>query len=169
MTDFSCYDATVTPPPTPPPTPTPTPTVSTGVTKEVQDAQLTTQTVVLTSVGVGSVMTLLSSSSSNSAFASLNQFQLYLLMPMVGTTVHQNLMDYLQGFDFTLFSFKFIDLSKISLFEKIPEFFDFQNDNVYLSSIGMESHSAIINVLGTVSLVVCIFCIHLMVFLPIYY
>lgn len=141
---------------------------STQISSEVRTAQTASQAAVGASVGIGTIAAILSSSSSNSAFASINQFQLYMLVPLLGTGLHKNVIDYITGFKFTAFSFDIIDFQTVPGLQMVMTYFEFQNSDQYLSKIGISSLSTTLNLFSTLLIFTLLFLCHILLVLPVY-
>ena len=140
---------------------------SVETTQAVQSAQTTTQAAVGASVGVGVVAAIASSSSSNSMFVSINQFQLYMLIPLTGAFIHKNILDYIKGFEFAVFTLNFIDFKQVIILKYPAQYYEFETDDEYLSSVGIEYQSTIRNMMSMILIFVILLLIHLLIVVPI--
>jgi len=138
------------------------------VKKEIKSVQTTSQATIGASVAVGGIASILSSSSSNGAFSSVNQFQLYLLLPLVGAYIHQDVLDFLQGFEFVSFNIPFIKVDKLEVIKYPAKYFDFGSSTKYLTSIGIKYSSTIRNLLSFLTTMGIFAIIHVALILPIY-
>ena len=109
-----------------------------------------------------------SSSSSNGMFVSINQFQLYMLIPLTGAYIHKNILDYIQGFEFAVLNLKFINFKQVLMFKYPAEYYDFETDDEYLSSIGIEYQSTIRNMMSMMLIFSILLFIHLVIVFPVY-
>lgn len=132
----------------------------------MKTSQTVSKVAIGTSVGVSSIVAVVSSSSSNSVFSSLNQFQLYMLIPLVGTFVHQDVLDYIAGFEFSSFSIDLLDYKKIMLLNRFVDMFNFEIHNYYLYNIGIASTSTIRNILSVVIVCLLFAIVHLAIIIP---
>ena len=105
--------------------------------------------VATTSVSVVSATTvttsMVSGGSPQSLWAMINQFQFFMLYPMIGAYVPDNIVNFLQGVDFCLFNFNFIPIPKSGAYDSFISFFDWEQTNSYMSTIGLESVWMIVN------------------------
>ena len=88
---------------------------------------------------------LLSMSSNNSIWSIINQYQLFLLLPLMGAYMSDDVIKFITGQDFTILPFSFNQVSKKSAF-KLTKYLKCDQDNQYLNDIGFESCSALINI-----------------------
>jgi hypothetical protein len=107
-------------------------------------------------------------SSSQGLWSMINQFQMYLLVPIIGADIADDVLEFLEGMEFALFSFSFIPFEKILFLEAPIENFEFPQDNNYLDSIGLESVSTIANQFQLFVMLGLLVIFHL-VFLPIFH
>lgn len=77
--------------------------------------------------------------SSQGMWSMINQFQFYLLLPLLGAYIPEEFLDFLQGYSFVLFNFNFIKIPSLPVYKDLTEYFDCGNYNSYLKSIGIES------------------------------
>ena len=99
--------------------------------------------------------------SSPGLFSLINQFQMYMLLLTLNAFIHQDVVDYLNGMKIVTFSFDFIDLSNVPILNKISDYLDINQNPEYLSSIGLEYQSAILNNLKLFFVILLIIAWHL--------
>ena len=75
----------------------------------------------------------------------LSQFQLLILLPMVGAFMTNPLIDFCADMSFTLFSFNFIPIKDIAFINDLIDSFDYQQIDTYLEKTKLKSLSTIIN------------------------
>ena len=138
------------------------------VPTKVQQAQQMGQAVVAAGASMGSISAILSTSSSQGAWSSINQFQLYLLVPLIGATIHENVLMFLEGFEFSAFSLSFINFDWIPGFGTFISVFPDTENNQYFESLGAQYTSTFRNMLGTLTMMLCIGILHLVVVLPLH-
>lgn len=129
-------------------------------------AQTAAQSAVGASVMVGSMSSVLSGSSPQGMWSSVNQFQLYLLVPLVGAFIHQRIHDFLKGFEFASLSLDFIDFKSLFGIREITKHFDFLEPDDYLNSVGLEYQSSVMNSLQLIFLIGFLILLHLWVIVP---
>lgn len=84
-------------------------------------------------------------SSPQGAFSMVNQFQLLILLPMLGTYIPNDIIQLLTGMSFTIFSFSFIPFGDIPFIEVILHAFEYDQDDFYFTDIGLRSGSCFVN------------------------
>ena len=120
-------------------------------------------------MAVGILTALLSTSSLNDVFVSINQFQLYILIPLTGAYIHKNLLNYISGFKFATFNFdNIIDFKKVVLFKYVAIHYDDTNSDSYLNSIDIKYRSAFRNSLSLLFIFSIIIIIHIIIVIPLY-
>ena len=129
---------------------------------------MTTQVAIGIGVAIGIVTSLAVSSSSNSMFASINQFQLYMLIPLSKAYLHKNLIQYIEGFEFTGLVIDLIDFEKIELLKYPALYYNVENDDEYLSNIGVEYMSSFRNMMFILLMLTLLILIHATIVLPFY-
>ena len=106
-------------------------------------------------------------SSPQGAFSMINQFQLLLLLPMIPKYLPSDALLFIMGMDFTMFSFDFIPFDRLPMVSSISEWLDYDQDEQYLTGIGMRSGSAVINQIKLLCLVCFVAFLHICYF-PVY-
>ena len=102
---------------------------------------------------------LTSVSSAQSIWSMLNQYQLFLTLPLVGWYMSPELVTFISEFEFVTFSGNFIPFKNI--FHKFYTWMDIPQSKNDLESIGLNSGSTLINQLGVILLVLFIMVLHL--------
>jgi hypothetical protein len=133
---------------------------------EIKMAQTFGQATVGSGVAAGSASAILSSSSSQGAWSSVNQFQLYLLIPLVGAYIHKDVLAFLEGFNFSMISFSFLSLDSIPIIKNILSLFPGAPNSPYMQSIGLEYESTIRNIMGTMLLILILLLLHILIAIP---
>jgi hypothetical protein len=161
-------DAVITPPPPPPPTPSveDTKDKEESIKPEIKSAQTFGQAAVGSGVAAGSASAILSSSSSQGAWSSVNQFQLYLLIPLIGAYIHKDVLAFLEGFNFSMISFSFLSLDSIPIIKNILSLFPGAPNSPYMQSIGLEYESTIRNIMVTVIVILVLLLLHILIAIP---
>ena len=105
----------------------------------------TVSTVTLTSIGMASVIatSIISLTSPQGIWISINEFQLLLLLLLTGAYFPSNISYYLTGVSFSSFSFNFIPVIKSPGPNYLKSWLDFNLNNDYLSDIGLNSGSSV--------------------------
>lgn len=84
----------------------------------------------------------------------INQYQLYLLIPLMRVYVPGDIMYYLLGQSFAIFNFKFLHFDSSALYKSINKLLDFQQSELGLSTIEINSGSSVVNLLSTIFIVI---------------
>jgi len=103
------------------------------------------QAIAGTAVGLSVMSSILNGGSINGIFSVFNQFQLFILLPLIPEHFPEKLINYILGLDFAMFSFDFIPHEDIPFFETLTSWIEFPQSDGYLNEIGMNSGSAFIN------------------------
>ena len=72
---------------------------------------------------------ILNGTSTQSMFSTLNIIQLFLLLPLIGTDIHEEVTDYLTSMNFSVFSMYFIPLEILGDYEDGLEAINYQQTN----------------------------------------
>ena len=89
---------------------------------------------------------LLSGGSPQTSFSMFNSIQLILLLPLIGTYMPFDVLSFIIGMDFSMFSINIFDIHLEDFIPKWTYLLDFEQKDLYLSLIGLESGSSILNV-----------------------
>ena len=144
-------------------------TNTTVISPTVKSTQAAAQAAVGAGVAVGSTTSILSATSTQGAWASINQFQLYLLIPMLGIYIHSDVLDFLKGFSFAFFSLPQLRIEELKFVKYFLYLFsDLQNSD-YLSSIGLPYVSSYRNLSRFFLIILIILSIHAFILVPLYY
>jgi hypothetical protein len=79
------------------------------------------------------------------SYSMINQFQIFLLMPLTDAYFPQEIITFLTSIDFTMFSFSFLPIKNLPLVNTLFELIDFDQTDSYYDQIGLESGSTFIN------------------------
>jgi hypothetical protein len=101
-----------------------------------------------------------SSSSSSSSFGMVNQLQMIIILPLLGSFVPQKIMDFVKAMSDSLFKMEFLPTNGSSLMDSMNEHFDFFQYNLYLYVLGLESGSAVVNIINLLIVTLFIAVIH---------
>jgi hypothetical protein len=123
----------------------------------------------VTATGVAAILSvsIATMSSPIGAFSMINQFQFYIILPMIGAYMPKSVIKFILGMEFVTLALSFVPIDKIPVVNKIKDIFSYAQDNDYYNEIGMESGSAIANNL-TLLLFVFLFLILHALFIPIH-
>jgi hypothetical protein len=116
-------------------------------------------------VGVGITSAFLTSSSPQSAFSMINQFQMLLLLPLIGTYIPDEIVKLIVGMDFAMFSLAFIPIDQIPGFSYIVGILHENQKMEYLDTIGLQSRSSLVNSISLLFTMFLVLGIHGIVFL----
>ena len=75
----------------------------------------------------------------------INGYQALMLLLLTGAYFPKPLTDYLSGLNFTLFSFNFVPVLSLPYNKEAKSWIDYDVDNDYLKTIGLNSGSTLIN------------------------
>jgi cysteine-rich repeat protein len=103
-----------------------------------------------------------SSSSSSSSFGMVNQLQMIILLPLLDTFIPQKIMDFIKAMSDSLFKMEFLPTDDSAFLDSVNEKFDFFQYNLYLYVIGLESGSAVVNVINLLIVTFMILVVHSM-------
>lgn len=81
----------------------------------------------------------------HSAWIVINQYQLYLLVPLIGVYLPDDLLYYIKGQEFAMLALKFLGLDKWSATEQLDSGIGFKQSNSKLITIGIENGSMVVN------------------------
>ncbi|CAI2380013.1 unnamed protein product [Moneuplotes crassus] len=116
-------------------------------------------------IGVGIAVAIASAAASMSSpvgmFSLINQFQMYLLLPLVPPYFPAKVAQFILGVDFSFVSLDFIPVEKIPLVKEIKEAVDYPQEDSYLDDIGLTSSSSIVNYLPMVCFILVMSLFHL--------
>ena len=139
------------------------------ISPTVKSTQAAAQAAVGAGVAVGSTTSILSATSTQGVWASINQFQLYLLIPMLGIYIHSDVLDFLKGFSFVFFSLPQLRIEELEFVKYFLYLFSDQQNNDYLSSIGLPYVSTFRNLSRFFLIILIILSIHALILVPLYY
>ena len=124
-------------------------------------ATIASQTTISTGIAASAATSLVSLTSPQGVWVTINQFQLLFILLLSGAFFPEDIVYYLTGMDFASFSFNFIPIKKGPVANWITNLLSFDLDNDYLSAIGLNSGSAIINNLSLISFILVILSFHM--------
>ena len=107
---------------------------------------------------------LLFMSSPNTLFSIINQFQLFILLPLIPNYFPAKLTDLILGMDFALLSFDFIPTDWIPFIKQVKKWIAYPQTDSYFNEIGLSSGSWIINYLPYMVFFIFLGLIHLLIF-----
>ena len=90
-----------------------------------------------------------------------NQFQLYFLLFLTSVYIPDKIIDFLTGFKLMSLNFSFIPVHKIMLIKDIYNYLDYDHNDQDLKNTGVDSGSALINVLSIIFVVLVLFMMHM--------
>jgi hypothetical protein len=117
---------------------------------------------VLTGFSLAAMTAILtSSSSSSSSFGLMNQLQMIIILPLIGSDIPEKVMDFIKAMGDSLFSFEFLPSGESSVVIYVEENYGFPQMSPYLFLLGLESGSAIVCVTNLLIVLLSVFCIHI--------
>ena len=91
----------------------------------------------------------------------VNQFQLYFLLFLTSVFLPDKIVDFLTGFKLMSLNFSFIPVHKIILVKNVYNYLDYDHNDQDLKNTGVDSGSALINVLSIIFVVLVLVMIHM--------
>lgn len=101
-------------------------------------------------------------SSPQSAFASINQIQLMMLIILYGATLDIKILNYIKSMVVSLFKFNLLSLPIFDFINGIESKLDYEQKNEELNFIGLESGSTLINLFDTLMTLILFALFHLL-------
>ena len=96
-------------------------------------------------------------------WAIINQLQLLTLLVITEAYLPKDIRDYINGMEFSMFSFSFIPFINIPLLHDYVEWLDFQQPDVRMQTVEVNSGSALINNLSFLVLLVPMLLLHVVI------
>ena len=116
---------------------------------------------ILTAAVILSILaSLMSLSSPNGLWIAFNQFQLILLIPIIGVTVPYDVIQSIVGFKFVSFSFSFLPTKYFWFIYDLQDKFKFEQSNSYFELLELSSTSTFYNFYVMLLIILCIFIFH---------
>ena len=131
------------------------------MSKEIQNAQRTTQATIGTAVGLIAVISIINLSSPVGIWCVIKQIQILMLVLLTGAHIPLIIKQYMSGMSFALFNFDFINHLKISFVHAYYEWIMFEQKNDSLKDIGIQDGSTIINNIFFLALLVLFIIAHI--------
>ena len=137
---------------------------------EVEEVLVATMTTVSVSTTTATVFTAAAGAgtSSASAWVMINQYQLLLTTPVLETEMPEDLLFFLEGFEFSSFQFNFLDGFTLGSIDITVDSFDFEQQAPGLEVIGYDSGSSIVNDYNFAKAILIILCVNFII-MSIYY
>ncbi|CAI2379955.1 unnamed protein product [Moneuplotes crassus] len=123
-------------------------------------ASTATQAAAGVAMALAAASSVVSMSSPVGMFSMINQLQLYILLPMLPPYFPAKVGDFILGMDFAFVSLDFIPTDDIPLVKEIKKLVSYPQSDEYLSQIGMNSSSSIINYLPMMVVTILISIFH---------
>lgn len=108
----------------------------------------TAQALVAASISISIATCFVSMTSMNGIFSVVNQFQLFMLLPIIPEFFPDALLVFITGVDFTLISFDFIRLNDAPFVQDLKKWVSFPQKDAYMNKIGLISGSSLLNYLS---------------------
>ena len=121
----------------------------------------TTISLLCIAVGIVILTSIINQVSPSGLWIMINGYQALMLLLLTGAYFPKTLTDYLSGLNFTLFSFNFVPVLNPSYGKEAKSWIDYDVDNDYLETIGLNSDSTLINNFNTLLIFILIISIHL--------
>ena len=113
-------------------------------------------------LAIGSILNFINQTNSQSIFSMLNQIQLIVLIPMIGTFVPLDVIQFITGLDFSLFNFGFIDFNSFSNSQSFISGISYDQPDTYLQLLSINDGSAIINIYSSIGVSLIIPILHIL-------
>jgi hypothetical protein len=117
----------------------------------------------LLGISLNLLTALMSSGSSSSSFGMMNQLQLIIVLPLLGSYIPNKVMDFIKAMNDSMFTFGFIPSKDTTLVNYIEGKYSFDQPNTYLFLLQLESGSAIVNVVNLLIAISTFITIHLLI------
>ena len=95
----------------------------TCILDSLESSLKSTQTTLQVAIGMntllGAILSVLNLSSTQIVWSSINQIQLYILIPMLNIFIQAEILTFLEGFNFSLLSLSFLNLENIDFMRKM--------------------------------------------------
>ena len=122
-----------------------------------------------TFTGASVTLTIASSSISKTTFQTVwtivNIMQMLVLFPLIAKYMSEVVTNFILANGFSIFSINFKEIDSIEPFRTVKDTFDFEQSNQYLTDLGMQSGSTLINNGGLLIILLSITAVHLLIFL----
>ena len=128
--------------------------------EESTAAMITLGSIITASAALNIINNMLNSFSSQNIFSLINQIQLIVLIPMLGTYLSLDVIQYITGINFVLWSFSFQSSNDIINSNWLSHIFSYSQRDSYLSSIKLSNGSTLINFVPTIIIFVFISSFH---------
>lgn len=119
--------------------------------------------IVLATMSINTISSMMSASSSQSIFASINQLQLIVLLVLYGVYLPGKVLNLIQSFNMSLLS---LDIPSLPLFRSMSWFFiqfNYSQDNENLQIVGLSSGSTLINIMTPFFTALALVMLHILV------
>lgn len=110
------------------------------------------------------VTALVSLSSPQGVWITLNQFQCLALLLLTGAYLPDDVVYFLSGMDFTSLSFSFVPVSSALYLRSMADWVDSDLDDEYLAAAGLESRSSLVNCASLFAWSMFVVAMHVLVF-----
>ncbi|CAI2379904.1 unnamed protein product [Moneuplotes crassus] len=121
------------------------------------------KTIIGISIILGVLLSIASISSPVGMFSLINQFQMYILLPLIPPYFPSKVFQFILGADFSLISLDFIPIEDIPLVKEIQDLVDYPQEDFYLGEVGLTSSSSIVNYLPMMMFLLVIGGFHLLI------
>lgn len=103
---------------------------------------------------------LINGSSIQGTFSMFNQIQLYMLLPLIGAYMPNEVVLLIAGMSTSLFSFDFLPIGDIKSLSSVNDLLSYPQYNPYLYLYGLEDSSALINLSAMLSVSLAVPALH---------
>jgi hypothetical protein len=118
---------------------------------------------IITCIGIAAnlITSAMNYSSAQSIFGMINQIQLILLFPLIGTDIPEKVVNAIISMNLGIFSFEMSPLTEISLFNQPFSQLEIEQTKGYLYLIGLESGSSFYNIKSQLYTILTLIPIHI--------
>ena len=117
----------------------------TPITTTVKSTMIATQSAIGSGMAIGLSTSILTSSSAQGIWTFMNQFQMFLILNLLGADFPQDIKDYLDNMSFSTFSFDFIPTYNFPLINIYYGYFSWDEENQDYLISGINYSCSIIN------------------------
>jgi hypothetical protein len=90
----------------------------------------------------------------------LGIYRMFILLPFIGAVFSGEIIDYLSGLNFVLFSFRFLPIGNSPVIKDVINYFDYDQKNENLNTFKLKSSSMLVNHLNLFLIFLIIMLIH---------
>jgi cysteine-rich repeat protein len=100
----------------------------------------------------------------SSSFGMINQLQMIIILPLIGTFIPGKVMDFLKAMSDSLIALEFLPSNDSTFVDRIDEKLEVDQSNLYLYLLELQSGSALVNMMNLLFVIFQVVFIHVSVF-----